>query len=98
MTEHVFETVETDGVVGVVVDGSMVITGVTAQREEVVRCRDCAFCELVPGGSTCFCRKFYEKPDWGLPENYAGSEPCEMAEVDFDGFCKWGERRVEAWE
>ena len=41
MTEHVFETVETDGVVGIVVDGSMVITGVTAHREKVVRCRAC---------------------------------------------------------
>lgn len=63
------------------------------RRERVVRCRDCEFCEVVPSGSTCFCRKFYEKPDWGLPEHYAGSEPCEMAEVDFDGFCAWGQRR-----
>lgn len=41
MTEHVFETVESEGGLGVVVDGSMAITGVTAQREEIVRCRDC---------------------------------------------------------
>lgn len=41
MTEHIFETLETDAGLGVVVDGTMAITGVTAQREEVVRCRDC---------------------------------------------------------
>lgn len=41
--EHVFETLETDAGMGVVVDGTMAITGVTAQREEVVRCRDCKY-------------------------------------------------------
>lgn len=41
--EHVFETLETDAGLGVVVDGTMAITGVTAQREEIVRCRDCEY-------------------------------------------------------
>lgn len=52
MTEHIFETLETDAGLGVVVDGTMAITGVTAQREEVVRCRDCANFEqddVLPG-------------------------------------------------
>lgn len=62
-------------------------------RERIVRCRDCKFCDIVPDGSTCFCRQFYDKPDWGLPEPYTGSEPAEMLEVSFDGFCSWGEEK-----
>ena len=77
MAEHVFETVETDGVVGVVVDGSMVITGVTAQREEVVRCRDCkhAITSYTDGLPRC-----------------AGPLVMEATLVPADCFCAWGER------
>lgn len=64
--------------------------------EAVVRCRDCKFCDVVPDGSTCFCRQFYDKPDWGLPAPYTGSEPAEMLEVSFDGFCAWGERKGDS--
>lgn len=60
---------------------------------KIVRCRDCKHGEEVPG--TMFCDMLYEKPDWGLPEVYAGSEPCEHLEVAPDGFCAWGERRRE---
>lgn len=52
--EHIFETVEADTCLGVVVDGTMTIMGVTAQREEIVRCRDCdayrqldGFCDML---------------------------------------------------
>lgn len=61
--------------------------------DRIVRCRDCKFCDVVPDGSTAFCRNLYDKPDWGLPAPYAGSEPAEMLEVCLDDFCAWGEKR-----
>lgn len=62
-------------------------------KERVVRCRDCKHCNVVPDGSTAFCDQLYDKPDWGLPAPYTGSEPAQMLEVGLDGFCAWGERR-----
>lgn len=62
-------------------------------RERVVRCRDCKHCNVVPDGSTAFCSQLYEKPDWGLPAPYTGSEPAQMLEVSLDGFCSWGKER-----
>lgn len=61
---------------------------------EIVRCSDCKHGISVP--STMFCDMLYEKPDWGLPEHYAGTEPCEPLEVGLDDFCAWGERRRES--
>lgn len=78
MTEHVFETVERDGSLGVVVDGSMVITGVTAQREEIVRCRDCVN----------YCPAEDDDHEDGCALAYA-----YLFKTSPDGFCAWGERR-----
>lgn len=76
--EHIFETLETDAGLGVVVDGTMAITGVTAQREEVVRCRDCA--HGWKDGTSC---NYFSDFDDGqiIP-----------ACVEPDGFCAWGRR------
>ena len=63
--------------------------------ELIVRCRDCRFCDIVPDASTAFCRQLYDKPDWGLPAPYTGSEPAEMREVGLDDFCAWGEKRQQ---
>lgn len=93
MAEYVCEM--TDDYPGVPY-GSDEYSGTVERRERVVRCRDCKFCDVVPDGSTCFCRHFYDKPDWGLPAPYTGSEPAEMLEVSFDGFCAWGERKGDS--
>lgn len=42
MSEHIFETGESDGVMSVYVTPTMGISHATGQREEIVRCRDCA--------------------------------------------------------
>ena len=63
------------------------------RRERVVRCRDCAHCHVVPDGSTAFCDQLYDKPDWGLPAPYTGSEPAQMLEVGPEDFCSWGKER-----
>lgn len=65
MTERVFETVETDGVVGVVVDGSMVITGVKAHREKIVRCRACRYFSAYESWDGDWCSEWEgeTKPD-----------------------------------
>ncbi|MBQ9002680.1 MAG: hypothetical protein IJ087_12585 [Eggerthellaceae bacterium] len=48
-------------------------------REEIVRCRDCAF--------------FREK-DWRCT-SYQWRNCDESPDVEPDGFCAWGERRVD---
>ena len=63
------------------------------RRERVVRCHDCAHCHVVPDGSTAFCDQLYDKPDWGLPAPYTGSEPAQMLEVGPEDFCSWGKER-----
>lgn len=51
-----------------------------AQREEIVRCRDCKHYDPHPTDSgVCF-----------LPD---GDGDFARWEVEPDGFCKWGERR-----
>lgn len=77
--EHVFETLETDAGLGVVVDGTMAITGVTAQREEIVRCRDCA--HSWKDGTSC---NYFSDFDDGL---------IIPAIVEPGGFCAWGRKR-----
>lgn len=79
--EHVFETIETDAGPGVVVDGTMAITGVTAQREEVVLCRDCA--HSWKDGTSC---NYFSDFDDGL---------IIPAIVEPDGFCAWASRRED---
>ena len=89
--EHIFETLETDAGLGVVVDGTMAITGVTAQREEIVRCRDCAHAirlegepaEARPGMLNCV---YFSQWD------YYDDEPGVWL-VEPDGFCAWGRRK-----
>ena len=89
MTEYIFETLETDAGLGVVVDGTMAITGVTAQREEVVRCRDCVhgdpFCDSSSYAGMIDCLHFAQ---WDYYDDEPGVWPVKP-----DGFCAWGERR-----
>lgn len=54
-----------------------------AQREEIVRCRNCAkFSEQEPGGEIGICNLGLE--DTGL-----------VSIVEPNGFCAWPERRTE---
>lgn len=49
------------------------------EREEIVRCRDCAY----------ICNREYAN---GLEFHTCSYFDSEHAEVEPDGFCKWGER------
>lgn len=66
---------------------------ILARRERVTRCCDCVHCHVVPDGSTAFCDQLYDKPDWGLPAPYTGSEPAQMLEIGPNDFCSWGQTR-----
>lgn len=59
------------------------------EREEIVRCRDCRLAVAVPDGSLT-CRR-----GW-LVAGYEGRMDVEIlsVEVEQDGFCAWGRRRV----
>lgn len=50
------------------------------KREEIVRCRDCAY----------ICNREYTN---GLEWHTCGYFDSAYAEVDPNGFCAWGERR-----
>ena len=50
------------------------------QREEIVRCRDCAYI-------------FHRKYNNGFEYQTCIYFDSEHAEVELDGFCAWGERK-----
>ena len=50
------------------------------RREEIVRCRDCAYI-------------FHRKYNNGYEYQTCSYFDSEFAEVELNGFCKWGERR-----
>ena len=83
MSEHVFQTTDTpDGLAAYVTD-TMGITGATAHREEIVRCRDCIYWK-----DEDFCAN----PQWQVgarPQSGLLEFPCTFP----DCFCAWGERR-----
>lgn len=94
MAEHIFETLETDAGLGVVVDGTMAITGVTAQREEVVRCRDCAHAIRLEE-ETVKARRGMLNCVYFAQWDYYDDEPGVWL-VEPDGFCAWGKRGEES--
>lgn len=89
--EHIFETIETDNGMGVVVDGTMTITGITAQREEVVRCRDCAHAIKLEG-EPAEARREMLNCVYFAQWDYYDDEPGHWL-VEQDGYCAWGKRK-----
>lgn len=53
MSEHIFQTDEFDGVFSVYVAPNIGISNITGQREEIVRCRDCGWCDDQGGFRWC---------------------------------------------
>ena len=86
--EHVFETLETDAGLGVVVDGTMAITGVTAQREEIVRCRDCEYAMEHRSKSILGTELVTLTCSGPIQGAYS-----EGADVEPDDFCSYGAMR-----
>lgn len=82
MSEHIFQTDEIDGVFSVFVAPNIVVSDMIGQREEVVRCRDCAHAS--PDGLDC-------DPD----ELYCVAMDTVMAP---DGFCSLGRRKEAQWQ
>lgn len=83
MTEYIYERPEQPA--KVVRDGWNVrIEWDFVQREEIVRCKDCA--RAVNDSFGCMAFSHYE-----IGSNYGWTEV--PAEVEPDGFCAWGERR-----
>lgn len=82
MSEHIFQTDEFDGVFSVFVAPNIGISNVTGQREEIVRCRDCAHALVSKTSISCHG-----------PIQSASIAMCAGKLVEPEGFCAWGERR-----
>lgn len=95
MTEHIYDedgkfTTET------LPNGTQVVTVVPIRREEIVRCRDCRYCDdreaerwdstlaELYGEPPMYC----DSPQWDGPYLHRSVKP--------DGFCAWGDREEAA--
>lgn len=68
-------------------EDAFTIVDIISKAQEVIRCKDCKYCDrhhLVDG---LFCYRLYEK--------YNKEYPQMIIEVDADDFCSRGERRGE---